>query len=117
MAAVASDGANAEGELLHDVVDEVDGVGLRVALLDLQRTNPVRVVDRRVRIPADRPAPFSLQGQELDVYLDGVARNLLLVSMGVHGPRSKPIGESVEAIALAGAVHGRVGRLDVGVAL
>ena len=67
VAAVGSDGANVEGELLHDVVDEVDGVGLRVALVDLQRTNPIR--------------------------------------------------EPVEAIALADAVHGRVGRLDVVVAL
>ena len=60
--AVASDGANSEGELLHDVVDEVDGVGLRVALVDLQRTNPSRVVDRRVLISADRPAPVFFSG-------------------------------------------------------
>ena len=35
VAAVGSDGADAERELLDDVVDEVDGVRLGVALVDL----------------------------------------------------------------------------------
>ena len=117
VAAIRSDGPYAERELLDHVVDEVDGVRLRVAGIDLQRANSGRIVDRRVLIPAHRSAPFPLEGQELDVDLHVVAGHLLLVSMRVDGPPSNPIRESVEAMALADAVHGRVGRLDVVIAL
>jgi len=40
-----------------------------------------------------------------------VARNLLLVPMRVNGSPSNPIREAVEAVSLAHAIHGRVGRL------
>ena len=60
VAAVGSNGSNAERELLDHIVDEVDRIGLGVALVDLQRTNPSRIVDRRVLIAPYRPAPFPL---------------------------------------------------------
>jgi nitrite reductase/ring-hydroxylating ferredoxin subunit len=72
---------------------------------------------RCVRIPSHGPASFPLQGQELDVDLHVVAGDLLLVSMRVHGPPSNPIRESVESMPLADAIHGRIGRLDVVIAL
>ena len=60
VAAVGSNGSNAERELLDHIVDEVDRIGLGVALVDLQCTNSCRVVDRRVLIAPHRPTPFSL---------------------------------------------------------
>ncbi len=60
VAAVGSDGLDPEGELLDDVIDEVDGVGLRVTPVDLQRPNPRRIIDGRVLIPSHRPTPFPL---------------------------------------------------------
>jgi hypothetical protein len=43
--AVRADGRDAERELLDHVVDEADGVLLRVAGLDLQRSDARGVVD------------------------------------------------------------------------
>ncbi len=45
MAAVGSDAAYPERELLHHVVDEVDGVGLCVTAVDLQRPNSRGIID------------------------------------------------------------------------
>ena len=44
--AVSSDGAYPERELLHDVVDEIDGIGLRVTAVDLQRPNSRGITSR-----------------------------------------------------------------------
>ncbi len=60
VAAVGSNGSNAERELLDHIVDEVDRIGLGVALVDFQCANSRRIVDRRVLIAPDRPTSFSL---------------------------------------------------------
>lgn len=57
MAVVSADRRDAEGELLDHVVDEVHGVLLRVAGIDLQRADAGRVVDSRVLV-----APHGLAG-------------------------------------------------------
>lgn len=74
-----------KGELFHHVVDEVDGIRLRVPLVDLQHSNSVRVIDGRVLVAPYRRSLLSLQREELHVYLHMVARNLLLVAMCMHG--------------------------------
>ena len=45
MAAVGAKGLDAEGKLLDDVVGEMDRVLLRMALVDLQRPYPSRIID------------------------------------------------------------------------
>ncbi len=82
VAAIGSDRLDSKRELLHDVIDKVDGVRLRVTLVDLQRPHPRRVIDGRVRVASNRRALFPLQGQELDVDLHVMARDLLLVAFG-----------------------------------
>ncbi len=59
VAAIGSDGLDPERELLYHVVDEVDGIGLGVALVDVERTNSRGVADRRVLVTSDRRTPFS----------------------------------------------------------
>ena len=50
MAAIRAEGSDSKRELFHDVVDEVDGIGLRVALVDLECPNSRRVIDGRVLV-------------------------------------------------------------------
>jgi hypothetical protein len=45
VAAVGADALDAEGELRDDVFDEVDGIGLVVAAVDLQSPNAGCVID------------------------------------------------------------------------
>lgn len=110
---IGSDRVSPERKLLGNVADEVDGVGLRVAAVNLQRANSRSIIDGRVRVPPHR-RPFLLpQSQEFQVYLRVVARNLLLIAMRVCCAPSNTIGEPIETMTLADPVGGRVGCLDV----
>ena len=105
MPAVCAHGVNAEGELLDDIVQEGDGVLLRVAAIDLEGPHPGRIVDRRVLVAPDPLALRALQGQKLHVDLDVMARDLLRVAVGVHRAPPDPGGEPVPPMALEGPVH------------
>ncbi len=111
--AVRPDGADPKGELLHHIVDEVDGVGLGVAAVDLQGPYTRGIVDRRVLVTAYRCPLLSLQSQELDVYLDVVAGFSLFVAVGVYGPSSDALGQSAQPVTPADAVDRRIGGLEV----
>jgi len=67
VAAVRADGAYPERELLHHVVDEVDGIRLGVPTIDLECTDPRRVVDRRVLVAPYGRSLLSCQREELRV--------------------------------------------------
>ncbi len=117
VAAVGSDGLDPEGELLDDVIDEVDGVGLGVTLVDLQRANSSRVVDRGVLVAPHRPTSFPLQSQELDVHLYVMARDLFLVAVGVYSSPPDTVRESIQAVPFTDPVDGRVRCLDAEIPL
>ena len=104
---IGSDGADPKREFLHDGVDEVDGVGLGVASINLERSYSCGVVDCRVLVATNRRALLTLERQELDVYLHMVAGNLLLVAVRVYGAPSDAVRESVEAMPLADPMDGR----------
>ena len=57
MAAIGSDGADSEREFLYYVIDKVDGIGLRVATIDLQCANSRRIINGRV-LKRRTGAPF-----------------------------------------------------------
>lgn len=100
MAIVGSDLANAKREALDDVVDKVDGAGLGVFLVDLERSHPGRVIDGRELEATDLLSTFSFERQEFDIHLDMVAGNLLVVSLGVYLPQAGTTRKPVDAIAL-----------------
>ena len=83
MAIVGADFANPKGELLDNVIEDVYGVGLCVTLIDLQGTYAGRIVNGCILETADILTAFSVEGKELDVHLDMVARNLLGIALGV----------------------------------
>ena len=117
VAAIGADRSDPERELLDHVVDEVDRIRLSVAVIDLECTNSRGVVDRRVLITPNGRSLLSRKSQELHVYLHVMARNLLLVPVRVHGTSPNSIRKFRHAVALADPIDGRIGGLDVVVAL
>lgn len=75
--------ANAKWKLFDDVVNEVDGVCLRVLLVVLEGANSGSIVDRCALEPTDLFAAFSFEGQKLNVHLDVMSRHLPLITFGV----------------------------------
>ena len=55
MPAIRADGVNPERKLPHDVIDERDGVLLRVSAVDAQRADPRGVIDGRVLVAPQAP--------------------------------------------------------------
>lgn len=108
--------SDAEGKASDDVVDEGDGVGLVVPVVDLEGPDAGGIVNGSVLVTFDRLPVFSLKDQELDVNLDLVAGNLSLVASGVDLAEPCPPRESVQAIPLENARDASSGDLDVVVA-
>ena len=48
MAVIGTNFLNAEGKGCDDVIHEIYGIGLVVALVDLQGTDPCRIINRRI---------------------------------------------------------------------
>ena len=92
VAAVRSYHLDPERKLFDDVVYGVDGVGLGVALVDLESPNACGVIDRRLLVAPHRTASFSLQSQELDIHLHVMTRDLLLVAVRVNSTSSDSVG-------------------------
>ncbi len=83
MAIVGSDFLDAERELFNDVIDEVDGVGLCVFVVDFEGPDAGCVVDCSILEPADLLPALAGEGEELDVHLDVMTGNLLVMALGV----------------------------------
>jgi hypothetical protein len=67
VASIRPNGVDPERKFPDHVIDEIDGALLVVALVDLQCTNPRRVVNRRVLVAADcLPSESEAQGQSLN---------------------------------------------------
>lgn len=78
---VGADHRGAEGELLDNIINEVDGVLLRVPLVDLQRPDAGGVVDGGVLEAPHRLCRLVREDQELYIDLDMMARHLLLIPL------------------------------------
>ena len=83
---IGSDRVSPERELLGDVANEVDGVGLRVAAVDLQRANSCIIIDGRVRVPPHRRPLLLPQSQEFYVYLYRVWPGTLALNWSTQQP-------------------------------
>ena len=78
MAIVGSNFPCPEGELVDDIVDEVDGTCLSVALLDLHGPEMGRIIDGCKLIALELLPLFSRECLELDVHLNVMTGNLLV---------------------------------------
>lgn len=105
---------DAEWKLLDDVIHEIDGARLSVALVNFQGAHPRGVVNRCVLVTLDLLTLFSSEDQELDIHL---ARHLLVVALGVHLSQSGPPRQAVQSMTLEGAIDSCVGDFDGVIAL
>ena len=96
---------NAEWELFDDMINEVDGVCLRMFFIDLERANPSCIVDCCILESANLFTAFSFEGQKLNVHLNVMPRHLFLISFGVQFAHASASGKPIEAIALEDAVN------------
>ena len=83
---IGSDRVSPERKLLGNVADEADGVGFRVAAVDLQRANSRIIIDGRVRVPPHRRPLLLPQSQEFHVYLYGVWPGTLALNWSTQQP-------------------------------
>ena len=92
------------GKRSYDVVDEVDGVGPVVLLVDLARSYSCRVVDRGVREAPDLATCRIDEVEELHVELDVVPMDLLLVAD--HGRHRALVAVDRQAVDPVSNEHG-----------
>lgn len=95
MAVIGSDLTDAERELFDDVIREVDGIGLSMFFVDFQGPHPRCIIDSGILKTAHLFTLFSFEGQELNIHLNVMARNLLLVSFGVDLAHAGPARKTV----------------------
>ena len=99
MATVSPHRMHPKRKLLDHVVEEVHGVLLGMARVDLQRSDACRVINGRVLIPLRRPPVFPDELQERDVNLHVMPRDLPGVPVRVHRSSPDATGESIQAVA------------------
>ncbi len=105
---IRTDFANAEWELLDDVVNEVNRICLGMLLVDLEGANSGCIVDCRVLEATDLFAAFPYERQEFDVYLNMMTRHLLLIAFNVQLAHSSASRQPVKAVALEDTVYAGV---------
>lgn len=117
MSPIGTDRVDAEGEMLPDVVNEIDRIGLSVTPIDSQSTNTRSIVDGRVLIAYDFPAPSIAEDQELHVYLDMMSRHLFLIAtIAWDGSVSLVLWEPIETMATQDAIDTLASDLDAMIA-
>ena len=96
---IGADFPDAEGELVDDVIDEVDGVGLRMAFVHFKGANPSCIVDGCILEAADFLFLLTGKSQELDVHLNMMAGALLVVPLCMDFADARAAWKEVQAIA------------------
>ena len=116
MTVIGADQLYTKREFLNHVIDEVDGTDLIVFLIDLKRPDACGIINGRILKALDFGAVLSLEDQELDVNLNVMARNLLVVALGVDPAKARSSGQPAHAIALQNAIDACTGYFDVMIA-
>ena len=100
--------ANAEREFGDYGVDEVYGVGLGVAIIDLQGPDAGGIVDCRVLEALDDLAVNAFKFQEFYVDLYLMPRHALLVSLGMDFPNTRTAGKPTKPVPLQNSIDAGV---------
>ena len=88
MSSIGTDSVNTKGKLLNHIVNEIYGILLSMARVDLQSPNPGSVVNGGILKATDLLAISPLYCQESHVDLDMMARNPFGITFGVDGSAS-----------------------------
>jgi hypothetical protein len=70
---------------------------------DLERPDTCRVINSSILEPPDFLAALADEGEELDIHLDVMARNLLVVTLGVNFAHAGSARQPTNAIAAQNA--------------
>ena len=116
VAIIGSHFFDAERELGDDIVDEGDGIGLIVALIDFESPDAGCIVNGGVLITLDRFVIFVREGQELNIDLDLVAGDLFLIPDGVNFAQPRSAWQLAYPIAFEDTINTCAIYLDVMVA-
>jgi len=117
MTSIGSDRMDPERKLLDHAVNEIDGALLIVTLVDLERSDPCGVIDRRVLKSTNFLAVDSFEREELHVHLDVMTGNLFCIATCVNRSATYFPRQTPEAISDQRAIDARTRGLDAVVAL
>lgn len=107
---------NPEGRCPADMINKVNGVGLRVAVVYAQNTGPGRIVDCRELVAPDFPAAL-VKGQELHVDLNAAPGHALFMALeGFHSAGPLSFRQNVHPVAHQDLVDAAGGSLHVEIA-
>jgi|GEM_PF-3567833 len=101
-----------EGEFLNDMIDEVDGIGLRVVLIYFKSPHSGCIVDGSILESAYLLTGFSYESQKLDIYLDVMAGHLFLISFGMNFAGARPARKAVQVVAAQDSVNAGIRDFD-----
>ena len=99
-----------------DVVDEGNRVGLGMSVIDFERSDTGRIINGDVLTALDRFSVFALEGQELDVDLDLMARDLVLIPSGVDFADARAATKLVQAMSPEDAIDPGIRDFDAVIA-
>jgi len=102
---VDSDFPYPEREILNDVIDEIDGIGLGMTIIDPEGLDARRIINGRELVTADFLATFAFESQELDIHLDMMDENLVIVTLCVHLAQPGSLGKAVQAVTTQDPIH------------
>ena len=81
MAIVCTDGFNPEREFIDNIVNEINGTGLRVSVIDFEGSDTGTVINGGVLITFDTFSSFVFEKQEFNIYLNVVPRYAFFISL------------------------------------
>lgn len=116
VAIVGSDFADPERELVDDMIDEVDRVGLSMFFIDLECTDTSGIINGGILKAACLLTLLSNEGQELNVHLDMMTRDLFVVAFGVDFTKARSARQPVQARAFEYPVYCCIGQFDAVIA-
>ena len=99
-----------------DVVDEGNRVGLGMSVIDFERSDTGRIINGGVLVALDRLSVFIVEGQRLDVDLDLMARDLVLIPLGVDLADARPARKPVQAMPPENAIDPGIRDFDAVIA-
>jgi hypothetical protein len=108
MTSIRADCVDAKGELVDDIVDELDRVVLIVTVVDLERPDSSCVIDGSVLKATHSMPSWSLETHNLHVCLNMMTRDLLGVSVGVDSSSPHMARKPTDPVPCQSSVYARI---------
>ncbi len=117
MSPISSDSMNSKRKFLDDMIDESNGIFLRMTGVYFQCPNPCGVVNGGILIALYLLAVIINKAKKLNVYLYVVARYLLFIALRMYGSSTDFSRETIQPMTLENAIDCGVTNTDVMITL